>query len=55
MPFGMGPAGWAYVYGYSYAGLPYNARRWLGGWRGWGCGRGRGFDWRRFRSYRYPW
>jgi hypothetical protein len=48
MPFGMGPAGWAYVSSYAYLGAyprpafyyPFWARR--GGWRGWG----RGFGWR---------
>jgi hypothetical protein len=60
MPFGMGPAGWAYVrpYAYPYAGLPYHPI-WpcWGGWRGgWGRGRGRGFGWRWFRPYLYyPW
>jgi hypothetical protein len=58
MPFGMGPAGWAYVspYGYPYAGTPYPVWPWWGGWRGgWGRGRGRGRGWRWFTPYWYPW
>jgi len=54
MPFGMGPAGWAYAspYAYPYAGIPYPAWPWWGGWRrGWGRGRG----WRWFAPYWYPW
>jgi len=47
MPFGMGPAGWAYMYGNLYTGLPYPARGWWTGWRGLGPGRGRSFGWRR--------
>jgi len=46
MPFGLGPAGSAYVapYAYPYAGLPYPVWPWWGGWRcGWG--RGRGWGW----------
>jgi hypothetical protein len=52
MPFGMGPAGWAYVspYTYSYARLPYLV------WPRWGGrGRGRGYGWRRSGSYWNPW
>jgi len=55
MPFGMGPAGWAYVYSNPYAGLPYPAWGWWGGWRGWGRGRGRGFGRRWYAPYWYPW
>jgi len=55
MPFGMGPAGWAYVYGYPYSGLPRPAWGWWGGWRGWGRRRGRGFGWRWYAPYYYPW
>ena len=55
MPFGMGPAGWAYVYGYPYTGLPYPTWGWWGGWRGWGRRRGRGFGWRWYAPYYYPW
>jgi len=58
MPFGMGPAGWAYAspYAYPYAGTPYPAWLCWGGWRGgrgrsWGRGRGRGW----FAHYWYPW
>ncbi len=57
MPFGMGPAGWAYVdpYAYSYAGLPYPVwPRWGGRGGGRGRGRGRGFGWRWFTPYWYP-
>jgi len=62
MPFGMGPAGWAYVspYAYPYAGANYSMwprwGGWRGGWgRGWGRGRGRGRGWRWFTPYQYPW
>ncbi len=50
MPFGMGPAGWAYVspYTYSYARLPYLL--WPR-WSGRGRGRGRGYAWRCFWPY----
>ena len=55
MPFGMGPAGWAYVrpYAYPYPAFPYPVWSWGYGRRmGWG----RGLVWRRFRPYwRYPW
>jgi len=54
MPFGMGPAGWAYVspYAYPYTGANYSVWPWWGGWgRGWGRGRG----WRWFTPYQYPW
>jgi len=53
MPFGMGPAGWAYVspYAYSQVGLPYPMwPRWGSRWRG----RGRGYGWRWFRPYWTP-
>jgi hypothetical protein len=55
MPFGMGSVGWAYVrpYAYSYTALPCLTWPW---WYGWKMGWGRGFGWRRFRSYQYyPW
>jgi hypothetical protein len=54
MPFGMGPAGWAYVspHAYSYARLPYPV--WPR-WSGRGRGRGRGYGWRCFRPYWNPW
>ena len=58
MPFGMGPAGWAYVspYAYSYGRPAYPVWPWWGGWGGsWGRGRGRGRGWRWFTPYRYPW
>jgi len=58
MPFGMGPAGWAYTsaYAYPYARVPYHRWGWWGGWRGgWGRGRGRGFGWRWFAPYWYSW
>jgi hypothetical protein len=57
MPFGMGPAGWAYMlpYAYPYASAPYPVWPWWGGWRGgWGRGRGRGRGWGWFAPYRYP-
>jgi len=40
MPFGMGPAGWAYVapYRYPYARFPYMPWFWWCGRRGWGRG-----------------
>jgi len=58
MPFGMGPAGWAYIspYTYSYARAPYLGWPRLGGWGGgWYRGRGRGLGWRWFTPYWYPW
>jgi len=57
MPFGMGPAGWAYMpnYAYPYFGA-YPMWPWWGGWgRGRGRGRGRGFGRRCFTPYWYPW
>ena len=54
MPFGMGPAGWAYghPYAYPYSGGLYPVWSRWGGWgrgwgrgRGWGCGRGWGRGW----------
>ncbi|MGQ9616692.1 MAG: hypothetical protein ACUVWJ_09890 [Spirochaetota bacterium] len=56
MPFGMGPAGWAYVtpYVYPYARFPYMPWFWWGARRGWGRGGwGRGFGWRFFTPYWY--
>jgi hypothetical protein len=58
MPFGMGPAGWAYMpnYAYPYFGVSYPMWPWCGGWgRGRGRGRGRGFGRRWFTPYWYPW
>jgi len=62
MPFGMGPAGWAYAspYAYHYAGTPYPAWPRWGGWRGgwghgWARGWGRGRGWRWFAPYWYQW
>jgi hypothetical protein len=54
MPFGMGPAGWAYAspYTYSYARLPYPV--WPR-WSGRGRGRGRGYRWRCFWPYWNRW
>jgi hypothetical protein len=60
MPFGMGPAGWAYAspYVYPYAASPYSAWPWWGGRRG-GRGRGRGWGhgrgWHWFAPYWYSW
>lgn len=56
MPFGIGPAGWAYVppYTYSYARLPYPVWPRFGG-RGRGRGRAWGYGWRCFRPYWNPW
>ena len=58
MPFGVGPAGWAYIspYVYPYASVPYPVWPWWGGWRGgWGRGWGHGRGWRWFTPYWYPW
>jgi len=58
MPFGMGPAGWAYMspYAYPYVPSPYRAWPWWPYWGGgWGRGRGRGFGRSWFRRYWYPW
>ena len=61
MPFGLGPAGWAYMapYAYPYAGLPYPAWPYWARWRGgWGCSWGRRRGWGRasrwMAPYRYP-
>jgi hypothetical protein len=68
MPFGMGPAGWAYVssygypyasyypYSYPYTGVSYPIWPWYGDWgRGRGRGRGRGFGWPWCTPYWYAW
>jgi len=64
MPFGMGPAGWAYMspyaypyassypYSYPYTGVSYPVWPW---WGGWGRGRGRGFCRHWFMPYWYGW